>query len=158
MSETGTSYPAPDYRKVIIRRDDPTRYDWSSSAVHERADAINYPEVRINAASEYTASLIEQLLPFIIKSRRPKSLEFIDHPNWKQSNGETRRLRGAIIRDTSGDVLLYAYGFGLDSMTGDLAQIFFDAFAISPEDQLRAKNITWPSLTYSVIVDLDLEE
>ena len=49
-------------------------------------------------------------------------------------------------------------GFGLDSMTGDLAQIFFDTFAISPEDQLRAKNITWPSLTYSVIVDLDFEE
>jgi len=99
--------------------------------------------------------MLAALLPVIVDVGEPKTLEFINLNRWHRDGGEVRTLRGVILRDESDEVLLYAYGIGIDDyLSQECYKVLCNVFEITKEETELLKTTVWSSLDYSVILHL----
>lgn len=139
------------------------RYNYNAAVKDEiNADDIHYarmllyPQIKTDVGSPYIAKVLDAMLPVLIAEKQPQTLEFVSLHSWHRSESSGARiLRGVIVRNETGDVLLYSYGIGLDdSMSTECYQAFCGAFNITEEESKQLSQEAWPKLDYSVILHL----
>ena len=146
------SKPTSTTPELKFWSEEPSRYN--NPAGNPFAEKLTRPQIKLDQASDYSADVIASILPLIITRRHPKTLEFIDYRRWVGEDGDIRRLRGIILRNKHDDVLLYAYGFGLDDGHTNLVPRMFEMLDISKDDLERVKRSVWPKIDYSVVITL----
>ena len=146
--------------------DEPSKYDHIEYPTNELdleqvhlLERLKHPDLKIAAMNDATATMLKGILPLIVAEWSPATLEFVDYANWLYAPNERRRLRGVIIRNDEGSVLLYAYGIGLtDAFSEEHRALIFDAFGIPNGDRQRIKNTVWSKLDYAVVIALPQKE
>lgn len=150
-------------RKIRFSREDPSRYDYveglHTRAAFEQYESLGFhlstADIKISQASEYSAKIVRNLLPIIVAEQEVKTVEFISYNRWKKSPDEIRTLRGVILRNEDGTVLLYVYGVSLGgSEPGNLDWFILETLGVSNDKQKEIYNETWPHINYSVVIEL----
>jgi hypothetical protein len=142
--------------------EEPSKYDHIEHPTngYEREQArlierLKHPDLKINSATDVTVRILKGILPTIIAEWSPTTIEFVNYNGWQYSPDEKRMLRGVIIRNGEGSVLLYAYGIGLsDTMSEMHRMAIFDAFNIPKDDRKRIIDCVWTKLDYAVVITL----
>ena len=150
-------------RNVRFSREDPSKYDFVedshiSKAYRQRETLVlrlSTADVKINQASDYSAEIVQAILPVILAKRAVKTVEFISYNRWRKTADEVATLRGVILRDKDARVLLNVYGVGLGgSEPGNIGSFILDSLGVSDDKQKEIYNATWPLIGYSVVIEL----
>ena len=155
-----------DTRNVLVSREDPARYNFPEGPINnaesrEQEDRCKQMrqrvDVKVNGVSPQSLEFLRSILPGLIAKMHPTSVEFVHLGHWKFSElSEVRMLRGVILRDAKGTILLYNYGVGVGSSSDPYGHydLVCEAFGISQESKALIEQFAWPTIDYSVVVKL----